>query len=256
MKIENGIIEGRYGEEGKVEVETSLQIANKKAIKGQVAGYSYIIGEEWYPDFPPNNSITIKIEDANGRIYLEGTYKNSDDYNGYYNCNNYIVTYTWDELIEFRLKAPIALPETTYVTLYLNHPIEVNGIIKLPKTALEYDETPTQDSDNLITSGTAYTAIQELKSQISSIPKFSISVVTELPTTDISSTTVYLVKNADDEGNLYTEYIYVNGWEKLGEQRIEVNTDEIWTAINSIQTELTGATATADEILETIGGEG
>lgn len=132
-------------------------------------------------------------------------------------------------------------PQTSYITL--------------PKTALEYDKTPTQNSDNLITSGTAYIAIQDLKSKISSIPKFSISVVTELPTTNISTTTVYLVKNADDEGNLYTEYIYVNGWEKLGEQRIEVNTDEIWTAINSIQTELTGATATADEILETIGGE-
>jgi hypothetical protein len=169
MKIENGIIEGRYGKDGKVEVETSLTIANKKAIRGQVAGYSYIIGEKWYPDFPPNNSITIKIEDANGRIYLEGTYKNSDDFDGYYNCNNYIVTYTWDEVTEFRLKAPIALPETTYVTLYLNHPMEVDGIVKLPKTALDYDKNPTQDSDNLMTSGAVYTVVQNLQSQITAL---------------------------------------------------------------------------------------
>jgi hypothetical protein len=83
---------------------------------------------------------------------------------------------------------------------------------------------------------------QDLKSQISSIPKFSISVVTELPTMDISTTTVYLLKTDDTEGNLYTEYVNVNGvWEELGTQRVDLEgyakiediptTDEIVTAV-------------------------
>ena len=65
----------------------------------------------------------------------------------------------------------------------------------------------------------------ELLTQISSIPKFSIEVVEVLPTTDISDTTVYLVKTSETEtGNLYTEYIHVNGtWEELGTQTVDLS---------------------------------
>lgn len=77
--------------------------------------------------------------------------------------------------------------------------------------------------DELATKEYVDSTNQDLKSQISSIPKFSISVVTELPTTDISTTTVYLLKTDDTEGNLYTEYVNVNGaWEELGTQRIDL----------------------------------
>ena len=76
----------------------------------------------------------------------------------------------------------------------------------------------TQDGD-----GNVITATYATKDEISGIDKFSIKVVNELPTSNISSTTIYL-KTADYsiEGNLYTEYIYVdNKWEKLGEQTID-----------------------------------
>lgn len=65
----------------------------------------------------------------------------------------------------------------------------------------------------------------EVDSKLSAIPKFKIEVVTKLPTTGISETMVYLLKNAKGEdSNLYTEYIYVNGkWEKLGEQRVDLS---------------------------------
>jgi hypothetical protein len=61
----------------------------------------------------------------------------------------------------------------------------------------------------------------EVRELISAIPKFAIAVVDELPTENISATTVYLVRDNETDGNLYTEYIYVNNtWEILGKQSI------------------------------------
>lgn len=100
----------------------------------------------------------------------------------------------------------------------------VNGAI-----ATEVQNRTTADSE-LSSKLTAETesrekADAELLTQISSIPKFSIEVVEVLPTTDISDTTVYLVKTSEIEtGNLYTEYIHVNGaWEKLGTQTVDLS---------------------------------
>lgn len=64
----------------------------------------------------------------------------------------------------------------------------------------------------------------EVKALVSAIPKFSIQVVDILPTEDISTTTVYLVKSGEETDNLYTEYIYVNGaWEYLGKQTVDLS---------------------------------
>ena len=77
--------------------------------------------------------------------------------------------------------------------------------------------------------------IDTLEGQISAIPKFAISVVEELPESNISSTTIYLLKTSETEtGNLYTEYIYVNGsWEKLGEQKLDLTNYVTTSALNA-----------------------
>ena len=63
-----------------------------------------------------------------------------------------------------------------------------------------------------------------LRSEITSIPKFAIEVVETLPVDNISGTTVYLVKEKDSVGDLYTEYIYVNNaWENLGKQTVDLS---------------------------------
>lgn len=68
---------------------------------------------------------------------------------------------------------------------------------------------------------------QDLESQISLIPKFSIIVVDALPTTDINYSGIYLLKDGETEGNLYTEYVYIKGkWEKLGSHTADVPTTE------------------------------
>lgn len=87
----------------------------------------------------------------------------------------------------------------------------------------------------------------EVDNKISAIPKFSISVVSTLPTTNISTTTVYLVANTTTQTqNLYTEYIYVNSkWEKLGEQTIDLSGYATTTALNAKQDSLTTAQLSA-----------
>lgn len=63
----------------------------------------------------------------------------------------------------------------------------------------------------------------EVNQLIGAIPKFKIEVVNQLPTTDISTATVYLVTTGAESQNLYTEYIYVNNaWEKLGTQTVDL----------------------------------
>ena len=65
---------------------------------------------------------------------------------------------------------------------------------------------------------------EETNELVSKIPKFTIEVVTSLPTENISTTTVYLKTGSkSDPDNIYDEYIYVNSkWELLGTQKIDL----------------------------------
>ena len=69
--------------------------------------------------------------------------------------------------------------------------------------------------------------VQEITENINSgstTPKFNIKVVDELPTTNISETTIYLLRTGDEEDNMYSEYIYVNNdWELLGTQKLDLS---------------------------------
>lgn len=70
----------------------------------------------------------------------------------------------------------------------------------------------------------------EVNNLISQIPKMDIEVVSSLPTTDISTETIYLLSGGAETGNLYEEYLYVNNaWEKLGAQSITIPTPD-WEA--------------------------
>ncbi len=146
------------------------------------------------------------------------------------------------------------------------------------QAALTFDNVPTADSNNPVTSGGVaaalagkadtgdipdvsqfitravndlvnyYTSavidgkIADLNNAISAIPKFAIKVVDTLPSSDISTTTVYLLKTSTTEtGNLYTEYIFVNStWESLGTQTLDLSNyatkDYVATAIANFVT--------------------
>ena len=72
------------------------------------------------------------------------------------------------------------------------------------------------------------------KSDLSSIPRFAISVVTNLPTSNISTTTIYLVSNSGSGTNVYDEYIYVNSkWERIG--TLDVNLTDYSTKSETVK---------------------
>ena len=114
-----------------------------------------------------------------------------------------------------------------------NWSIYTSPILKGPKgDSVEYDDTELREEiDNRYTKA-------EVDNMISVIPKFAIAVVNELPISDISTTTVYLVPNNSGEtSNLYDEYIYTTQWEKLGTQTVDLSnyptTSEMNAAINA-----------------------
>lgn len=85
------------------------------------------------------------------------------------------------------------------------------------------------DLANYYTKSQTFTR-EEINAKISAIPKFAIEVVSSLPTSNISVTTVYLVGGGSGN-DLYTEYIYANGkWEILGAQTVDLTgyATEMW----------------------------
>ena len=83
--------------------------------------------------------------------------------------------------------------------------------------------------------------ITTINNNISAIPKFAIAVVENLPTSNISPTTIYIKKTSTTEtGNLYTEYIYVNNvWEELGTQTLDLSGYTTTEALNTALAEYT-----------------
>ena len=62
------------------------------------------------------------------------------------------------------------------------------------------------------------------KADVSAIPKFAIKVVTDLPTENISESTIYLKAHEHGTGDSYDEYIYTAGkWEKIGNTDIDLS---------------------------------
>ena len=100
-----------------------------------------------------------------------------------------------------------------------NGNIYTSPVLKGPKgDSVEYDDSELRAEIN-----DRYTK-EEVDNMISVIPKFAIAVVNELPVSDISTTTVYLVPNNSGEtSNLYDEYIYTTQWEKLGTQTVDLS---------------------------------
>lgn len=114
-----------------------------------------------------------------------------------------------------------------------NGSMYTSPILKGPKgDSVEYDDTELREEiDDRYTKA-------EVDNMISVIPKFAITVVNELPVSDISTTTVYLVPNNSGEtSNLYDEYIYTTQWEKLGTQTVDLSdyptTSEMNAAIDA-----------------------
>lgn len=105
---------------------------------------------------------------------------------------------------------------------------DLNNKPTIPTTLSELENNTgfiTKAVDDLVNyyqKSVVYTQ-EEVNSLISSIPKFDIKVVDELPQQEISAATIYLLRASQQRNNVFIEYIYVDGvWEKLGEQNIDL----------------------------------
>ena len=99
-------------------------------------------------------------------------------------------------------------------------------------TELDENKADVDDFVNYYKKSETYTQA-EVNALVSAIPKFKIKVVSSLPVSDISTTTIYLLTvSGASSPNLYDEYIYANQgteqqpvyvWEKLGTQTVDFN---------------------------------
>ena len=80
--------------------------------------------------------------------------------------------------------------------------------------------------------------------QLGNLDTVVAMVVTELPTTDIKTNKIYLVKDSTTEGDLYQEYLYIDGkWEKIGTHKQEVDLTDYAKkseALKSVESTLNG----------------
>ena len=80
--------------------------------------------------------------------------------------------------------------------------------------------------------------------QLGNLDTVVAMVVTQLPTTDIKTNKIYLVKDNTTEGDLYQEYLYVDGkWEKVGTHKQEVDLTDYAKkseALKSVESTLNG----------------
>ena len=98
---------------------------------------------------------------------------------------------------------------------------------------------------------------EEITQLLGTISSLSIKVVESLPTTNISTNSIYLVrKTTTTTNNIYDEYIYINGsWEKIGDTQINLDgyakVDDIPTKLSQLENDVELG-LTEEEILSII----
>jgi hypothetical protein len=66
--------------------------------------------------------------------------------------------------------------------------------------------------------------VGEIKNKVDELNSFDIQIVANLPTTSISTHTIYLTPSGQDQNNIYDEFIYVNGeWESIGMKKTDLS---------------------------------
>ena len=97
------------------------------------------------------------------------------------------------------------------------------------------------DLVNYYVKGDTYTKT-EVNNLVSAIPKFSIQVVQSLPSSNISTTTIYLTPSGGAAGNVYNEFIYVNNaWEQIGSTAVDLSDYYDKATVNTMVTPVQSA---------------
>lgn len=128
----------------------------------------------------------------------------------------------------------------------------LSGAISTLNDLIEEIDTEIGDTDiSSLGDGTITNALITLKEMIKLLPILDIKVVEELPTEDISTTTIYLVKSDKtvDPDDMYSEYLYVNGkWECLGTQKFDIQNYYTKEEVNNLIADIISDYYTKTEI--------
>lgn len=112
-----------------------------------------------------------------------------------------------------------------------SNPIHYDLISNVPS----FIKKDVNDLENYYTKNQTYNQ-EEINQLIMAIPTFAIEVVDSLPTSNISTATVYLLTIKDGETpNLYEEWIYIKdvGWELLGTAKVDLKGYATETWVNT-----------------------
>lgn len=99
----------------------------------------------------------------------------------------------------------------------------------------------------------------EIDNMISALATLDIRVVDTLPTTEISTKSLYLLKVNGETNNNYEEYVYTNGkWEMIGTTKIDLSEYYSKAEVDAMFANVNGyvATASTTDIGGILYGEG
>ena len=97
-------------------------------------------------------------------------------------------------------------------------------------------------------------SVGALQNTISGLPKLHFQVVEELPNpNDVSTDIIYLIAGTGQDHNVFTEYIFVNGdFEKLGEQKFNIDEYAKLADVSALEETLAGAEAEINSSIEAL----
>lgn len=113
------------------------------------------------------------------------------------------------------------------ITAIKNNIKSIN-IVKADKTEIPVNLSQLKNDTNFITDTVSnlknYYNKNEVKELIGKASSLKFEVVTTLPTSNISSSTIYLKKIGTEGTNIYEEYLYVNNrWEMIGNTSVDLS---------------------------------
>jgi len=127
----------------------------------------------------------------------------------------------------------------TFNTAYNATSNKVATMADIPDISGKQDELVFNTAYNASSNKVA--TMSDITSAIGNITTFGFEIVQTLPTTNISTSTIYLVaKGTAGTNNVYTEYAYINNaWEIIGDTQITIETlsnndiDTIWSTASA-----------------------
>jgi len=190
IEINNNVVCSTFGKSASVEINDSIEFYSSGTIPTLSSSgslWSYNSSDGPTPFLLPlaygSSSIVVEIiTPTNDILIFEGISINTSPSSGIYNCYiselNLISPTTSTVKFQYSFYSAIG---TSYriassedlsgskVNIYKINKETVQNFVKLPKNALYYDTVPTAGSTNLLTSGSIYTALEDVKSNIEDV---------------------------------------------------------------------------------------